>query len=647
MNLVRKLIQRWRNAVRGSLIGEYIRFAGFFILILCVVGGIWGYFIFAKCQAKLKADLEGASHEIQKVVKQSFKELHQLLLLVGKEISQENLKDVTKIAEHLKIAARGRNLGISWTVLDWIDESNNLVANCRQGVLPVPKKIYQRRYLAESSKSPWSIITCTPDWGNTSGLWVVPVGLGVVDDKGKFIGTIAGGIDIYLVSQKLKQALNTSNIEFTVLDQEMKTIFHSLSYSFNSHYLDPIARKLFSGFECAKMERSHYNDQPIEIDDISFQNCAKIEDFSYYIFVGYPKNFAMQALFSELIPSLLKLFCFGLFSLFTFYIFWRKKISPIMDLAFSATAISRGEFDTVIPKQNSIELDQLAASLQQMIAWIKKVHQLKGACQEFEIKNQELQEIRLKLEQMIVLMNNSDIEKERFLQQIDHEHQSLLIELLTSAKILLTDLEEGYDFNLSNNHKVEFLRKIIDAAESMKTLTTGQIRLSEVDVDTLINDCVLIHSRTALLKKITIVQERSPYIPKIFLDEFKFKQIILGLFSRAIKYTPEDGEIFIKASHQKTDDFENLLITVNNSGFGFTDEDIDRIEHKFSSQVGKFSDLTALEFSVIRKLVELHDGTLHVSAQWQQGTSVLLTIPYNLHLKRFPHKQKPLESVEI
>ena len=109
-------------------------------------------------------------------------------------------------------------------------------------------------------------------------------------------------------------------------------------------------------------------------------------------------------------------------------------------------------------------------------------------------------------------------------------------------------------------------------------------------------------------------------------DERKIKQILVNLFSNAVKFTPEGGRIAIDA--RQSDD--SVEISVTDTGVGIAAEDQPKIFEEFR-QVG--SDYahkvegTGLGLTLAKKFVELHGGRIWVTSKPGEGSTFAFTLP--------------------
>ena len=110
------------------------------------------------------------------------------------------------------------------------------------------------------------------------------------------------------------------------------------------------------------------------------------------------------------------------------------------------------------------------------------------------------------------------------------------------------------------------------------------------------------------------------------------KQIFLNLVDNAIKYTPDNRNVWIEIGYENN----NLIIKVKDNGIGIPKEDINRIFERFyrvdkarSRDVGG----TGLGLAIIKHIVKSLDGYINVKSELGKGSEFTVTIPNKNFLK--------------
>ena len=108
-------------------------------------------------------------------------------------------------------------------------------------------------------------------------------------------------------------------------------------------------------------------------------------------------------------------------------------------------------------------------------------------------------------------------------------------------------------------------------------------------------------------------------------DERKIKQVLLNLLSNAVKFTPQGGQISLKAGRRDG----AVEISVADTGIGIAPEDQAAIFEEFR-QVGsdeRKREGTGLGLTLAKKFVELHGGRMWVESELGRGSTFTFTLP--------------------
>jgi two-component system sensor histidine kinase VicK len=110
------------------------------------------------------------------------------------------------------------------------------------------------------------------------------------------------------------------------------------------------------------------------------------------------------------------------------------------------------------------------------------------------------------------------------------------------------------------------------------------------------------------------------------VDSNKYLSIINNLVSNAIKFTPEQGRIHLHVEQQK----DSVLITVKDNGIGIPEKYHSVLFDKFtkarrSGLQGEES--VGLGMSIVKRLVEMHQGKIWFESKEGEGTTFFVEIP--------------------
>jgi signal transduction histidine kinase len=126
---------------------------------------------------------------------------------------------------------------------------------------------------------------------------------------------------------------------------------------------------------------------------------------------------------------------------------------------------------------------------------------------------------------------------------------------------------------------------------------------------------------------VRLVEAIQDDLPLLSADPRRMKQILLNLLSNAVKFTPEGGEVHLKAE-VRPDGW--LEISVSDQGIGIAAHDIDRVLEPFTqadSSLSRRHEGTGLGLPLTRALVEMHGGRFTLQSELGEGTTARIELP--------------------
>jgi signal transduction histidine kinase len=113
----------------------------------------------------------------------------------------------------------------------------------------------------------------------------------------------------------------------------------------------------------------------------------------------------------------------------------------------------------------------------------------------------------------------------------------------------------------------------------------------------------------------------------VFLDPVRLKQVLYNYLSNALKFTPDDGKITIRASPEGT---TQVRIEVTDTGMGISAADLEQLFHEFQqldSSAAKRHEGTGLGLALTKRLVEAQCGSVGASSVLGEGSCFYALLP--------------------
>ncbi|WP_017302125.1 PAS domain-containing protein [Nodosilinea nodulosa] len=227
--------------------------------------------------------------------------------------------------------------------------------------------------------------------------------------------------------------------------------------------------------------------------------------------------------------------------------------------------------------------------------------------------------------------------KDEFLTNMSHELRTPLNAILGMSEGLqeqvfgpLSDRQKQAlgTIERSGRHLLELINDILDLSK----VEAGKLELqtASVPVAHLCESSLTFVRQLALAKDIRLSLELVQPIPDIVVDERRIRQVLINLLSNAVKFTPPGGNVTLYAQLEQKQR-NHLKLSVADTGIGIAPENIAKLFQPFvqiDSSLSRQYAGTGLGLALVRKITELHGGTVTVTSQIDQGTRFTVCLPY-------------------
>ena len=223
--------------------------------------------------------------------------------------------------------------------------------------------------------------------------------------------------------------------------------------------------------------------------------------------------------------------------------------------------------------------------------------------------------------------------KSQFLATVGHELRTPLNAIVGFSELLASDIggelepaqaEYAGLIGQSGRHLLEVINSMLD----MSRIEAGKFELdtASFEPERLVAPCLQMISKAAREKNIDIEVKLGKIMPEIVADERACRQIIINLLSNAVKFSEPGGSVIWSMKSQGR--FLNL--TIKDSGIGMSDEYLLRLGEPFSQAhtgTGRRYEGSGLGISIVKGLIELHQGSFNVTSQSGSGTTISVLLP--------------------
>jgi PAS domain S-box-containing protein len=226
--------------------------------------------------------------------------------------------------------------------------------------------------------------------------------------------------------------------------------------------------------------------------------------------------------------------------------------------------------------------------------------------------------------------------KEQFLANISHEIRTPINGIAGMANLLgqSPSPEERETYLNAIRHSAENLKVIINDILDLAAIESGKLRFEKIafNLIDLLPSLINTFKYQAKEKSLGISFDINEKLNKILLgDPVRLNQVLINLISNAVKFT-HNGSIVIQCSiARELRGTTWVKIEVTDTGVGIPEEKLNTIFESFSqadASVTRRYGGTGLGLTIVKQLVELQKGKIHVVSKEHHGSTFGVIIPY-------------------
>ena len=215
-------------------------------------------------------------------------------------------------------------------------------------------------------------------------------------------------------------------------------------------------------------------------------------------------------------------------------------------------------------------------------------------------------------------IREADRHKDEFLAMLAHELRNPLAPLMNALHLLRPDgldRAEAEQVRTVAERQVRHLARLVDDLLDVSRISTGKIQLRKGPVDLNATIARAVDSARLLIEsrhhELTVSMPDDP----IFLeaDAARLEQVVSNLLNNAAKYTEPGGKIELEAGREG----DEASVRVRDTGIGIAPDLLPRVFDLFTQaerSLDRSQGGLGIGLTLVRRLVELHDGSVSVSS---------------------------------
>ena len=222
--------------------------------------------------------------------------------------------------------------------------------------------------------------------------------------------------------------------------------------------------------------------------------------------------------------------------------------------------------------------------------------------------------------------------KDEFLAVLSHELRTPLNAIVGYARLLRGNVLTGEKAvrgleTLDRNAAV--LTQIVEDVLDISRIVSGKIRLDvqPVELSLVVHNAIATVQPAADAKGVRLQAIVDPRVGPVSGDPDRLQQVVWNLMSNAVKFTPKKGRVQVRVERVNS----HIEIAVSDTGIGIRPDFLPFVFERFRQADASTTRKTGglgLGLSIVRHIVEMHGGTVHVSSDGEgKGATFQVRLP--------------------
>lgn len=261
------------------------------------------------------------------------------------------------------------------------------------------------------------------------------------------------------------------------------------------------------------------------------------------------------------------------------------------------------------------------------------------------IKNSD----RIKQEQLLIIKSEREkleaaektiAMKDEFISLISHEFKTPLNVIFAAIQLIeyayMNKIPDKVNILIKNIKQNTYRQlRLVNNLLDITRLNSGRVNLHVRNIDIVsltkqISQSVKLYSNQ---KNIKLLFKCSLLYKNIATDDEKVERVILNLLSNAIKFTDNGGTVIVSLDEDK--EANSIVLEVSDTGIGIPKNKQELIFERFGqvdSNLSRRAEGTGIGLSLVKKLVDVLNGSIELESEPGSGSTFRITLPINKQL---------------
>lgn len=244
-----------------------------------------------------------------------------------------------------------------------------------------------------------------------------------------------------------------------------------------------------------------------------------------------------------------------------------------------------------------------------------------------EVDNIILADLLKSFNIMIEELGSIELFRKNFINNFSHEFKTPIVSIRGFAKQLTMD-------SITDDLRKEYANIIVHEAERLTSISSNILLLTKFehqqiisdqnifDLDEQIRRCIILLEPQWSKKNLEFILDLEDM--SYYSNEEMLSLVWINVLSNAIKFSYDHGQIYVKLRES----LDNVHVEIRDQGVGIKSKDIHHIfETFYQCDSSHKEEGNGLGLSLVKRIVELCDGEIHVTSVKNSGTTFLIELP--------------------
>lgn len=252
---------------------------------------------------------------------------------------------------------------------------------------------------------------------------------------------------------------------------------------------------------------------------------------------------------------------------------------------------------------------------------------------EIDLLTSSFKQMAERIQAQMGQLKDSDNARREMVANVSHDLRTPLATLRGYIETLLIKEEDlsaekrRYYLEIAIRH-CERLSKLVDELMELAKLESleTEVRREHFNLGELAQDVSQKFRLKAEEKQITIKTDIEKEMPLVLADIGLIERVLENLLENAINYTPEGGTVGLGLKFEN----EEIAVKVSDTGRGIPEAEIQHIFERFyrmDKGRGQGAGHHGLGLAIAKRILELHQSTIHVESLLNYGTTFSFNLP--------------------